>query len=779
MAAKGRSIASQVATEEHGVVAPEVPGSAVERLQQAAGNRAVSQALDPGLRAEMEDRLGGDLSQVRIHTDAVRAGELGAAAVTAGSDVYFAPGVYEPDTRPGRAVIAHELAHVLQQTRHSGPSGVDAEAAASAAALGGGPVVGTAPLGAAQMVTPEEEEDLRLAAEESGRAGRGAFADDPDFYPELYELGPGQEDEDFRSLQHELGEEPYGVGIPGSTNPPGGQEAPNKAAGRFMHTWAQRIRQELVTANSARRAELMRRLNLTWPANVVPNEGPNKLVLELPEGKTYIPDGIDVQSGTVYELKPEGSRAAGRRQARTYAFHMDREVPRGARLTWSTEVVTYNMDAAIDWLIEIGELPRDAREQLARMRAGGGGRSGGGRSGGGRSGGGRSGGTGQRPGEPAKVAAKPPVKRSPAEEPAPAAPKPPVRPRPVAKPAPSAPAAQEPSGRTVPVRTVEGGVGPKAPPTTEPPAATKPASTQPARAKPVPPPAQPSLQEFRQNRLNELAGRTGAVNTATAAVFQNFHEQNMGRKQAEEVGNAYAELARLQPEIDRLTAQGYWVVKVVTFDVPEVPDFFGEAAGWTEEKDIKRFVGAHLRYGKTREDAYEDRGRPEGPQLYAADPSIAYRAAPQLPRVEAGRRWEDAVLGVVPPERAGPEYQVTHPDEEISGLWKTTGEPQESSLSILVTGKQLQVSMRWADHEYGVAGVRWSPDEGVLQVRFTSEKLPGWVRDSTFQLVGPGLIRETYVSGYPAARGQGVTDSGQRVWGEPTHFRASMEKVRR
>src|SRR6185437_6266272 len=165
MAGKGRSAAPRAHRDDaHGPVAPEVPGSAIERLQHAAGNRAVSRALDPGLRAEMEDRLGHDLSQVRIHADAARAGELGAAAVTEGSDVYFAPSVYEPETRPGRAVIAHELAHVLQQSGHSRPSGMDLEAAADAAALGGGPVAGSAPVGAAQQITPEEEENLRMAA---------------------------------------------------------------------------------------------------------------------------------------------------------------------------------------------------------------------------------------------------------------------------------------------------------------------------------------------------------------------------------------------------------------------------------------------------------------------------------------------------------------------------------------------------------------------------------------------------------------------------------------
>jgi hypothetical protein len=61
-----------------------------------------------------------DLSAVRIHADA-EAGALTrtmrAAAVTVGDDVYFAAGRFRPDTRPGRALIAHELTHVQQQRR--------------------------------------------------------------------------------------------------------------------------------------------------------------------------------------------------------------------------------------------------------------------------------------------------------------------------------------------------------------------------------------------------------------------------------------------------------------------------------------------------------------------------------------------------------------------------------------------------------------------------------------------------------------------------------------
>ena len=66
----------------------------------------------------MSAAFGYDFSGVRVHTDA-KAGELSsqlnARAFTIGSDVAFAGGEYQPGTLIGDALIAHELAHVVQQ----------------------------------------------------------------------------------------------------------------------------------------------------------------------------------------------------------------------------------------------------------------------------------------------------------------------------------------------------------------------------------------------------------------------------------------------------------------------------------------------------------------------------------------------------------------------------------------------------------------------------------------------------------------------------------------
>jgi hypothetical protein len=74
--------------------------------------------LDPGARSFLEDRLGSDFSDVRVHTGAgadESARSINAQAYTVGTDVVFRSGAYQPDTSAGRHVLAHELAHVIQQ----------------------------------------------------------------------------------------------------------------------------------------------------------------------------------------------------------------------------------------------------------------------------------------------------------------------------------------------------------------------------------------------------------------------------------------------------------------------------------------------------------------------------------------------------------------------------------------------------------------------------------------------------------------------------------------
>ena len=80
---------------------------------------STGQPLDEDAKTFFERRLGHDFSRVRIHDDA-RAAEsaraVGALAYTVGTDVVFATGRYAPQSGAGRKLLAHELAHVVQQS---------------------------------------------------------------------------------------------------------------------------------------------------------------------------------------------------------------------------------------------------------------------------------------------------------------------------------------------------------------------------------------------------------------------------------------------------------------------------------------------------------------------------------------------------------------------------------------------------------------------------------------------------------------------------------------
>jgi len=80
--------------------------------------RSPGAPLEPGTRAFMEPRFGHDFGHVRVHADthtAQSADAVNALAYTVGRDVAFAAGRHTPHTDQGRRLLAHELAHVLQQ----------------------------------------------------------------------------------------------------------------------------------------------------------------------------------------------------------------------------------------------------------------------------------------------------------------------------------------------------------------------------------------------------------------------------------------------------------------------------------------------------------------------------------------------------------------------------------------------------------------------------------------------------------------------------------------
>jgi hypothetical protein len=131
------------------------------------------QPLDAGTKAMFEAGFGHDFSKVRVHTDdkaSQSAKEMSALAYTLGPHIAFRSGEHRPETPAGRRLLAHELAHVIQQknappaeTLNIGPSGTSLEREAKQAAGIGAkgmekPAIGAGP----QVIQRADENELQF-----------------------------------------------------------------------------------------------------------------------------------------------------------------------------------------------------------------------------------------------------------------------------------------------------------------------------------------------------------------------------------------------------------------------------------------------------------------------------------------------------------------------------------------------------------------------------------------------------------------------------------------
>lgn len=163
---------------------PPVPTGGLERLQRAAGNRAVATLLqrqadeaagdqvrsvlggggvplEAGFRNRAEQFFGANLSQVRVHTGgaaAESARAVGARAYTSGSNIVFGSGQYDTSSSAGQQRLAHELTHVVQQQR--------------------GPVAGTLTAGGLKISDPSDRFES-----EADRLGAAFLAGQPALVP--------------------------------------------------------------------------------------------------------------------------------------------------------------------------------------------------------------------------------------------------------------------------------------------------------------------------------------------------------------------------------------------------------------------------------------------------------------------------------------------------------------------------------------------------------------------------------------------------------------------
>jgi hypothetical protein len=94
-------------------------------MPEIVQRKSLGKPLDKSVKTLMESRFGEDFEDVRIHTDAEArdtAQHLNADAFTMQKDIFFAAGKYDPTSYRGKRLLAHELTHVVQQTRGLRPA---------------------------------------------------------------------------------------------------------------------------------------------------------------------------------------------------------------------------------------------------------------------------------------------------------------------------------------------------------------------------------------------------------------------------------------------------------------------------------------------------------------------------------------------------------------------------------------------------------------------------------------------------------------------------------
>jgi hypothetical protein len=157
---------SPIAAERKAGAATETSSAFSAPSEQCRAGSAIPQTL----LGQMSRSFAHDFSGVRIHTGEAAdqaARTFQAAAFTHGSEIYFANGRYQPETARGRWLIAHELAHVVQQRgaclerTSNADSSLEHQASRAAhAAITGRPALAT-PGSSALTVQCETEAELR------------------------------------------------------------------------------------------------------------------------------------------------------------------------------------------------------------------------------------------------------------------------------------------------------------------------------------------------------------------------------------------------------------------------------------------------------------------------------------------------------------------------------------------------------------------------------------------------------------------------------------------
>ena len=165
-----------------GTQAPPISEALEARIAAA---RDGGQPLDDLVRASIEPSFGMDLGDVRVHTDTEAdhlSRNLKARAFTAGKDVFFRHGDYQPGSTEGTRLLAHELTHVAQQSETpSAPAKTDSAPSASFKVTG--QTAARASGGKRSAVARHMETDVEIARQPEEVKGGAEAATPPPAMP--------------------------------------------------------------------------------------------------------------------------------------------------------------------------------------------------------------------------------------------------------------------------------------------------------------------------------------------------------------------------------------------------------------------------------------------------------------------------------------------------------------------------------------------------------------------------------------------------------------------
>jgi hypothetical protein len=123
------ALSSKAGTVPSGILMRKANGNSADEASAtdavASASASSGMSLPADLRERFEGSLGTDLSDVRLHTgpsSQAAASSIGARAYAVGNDIHFGAGELDTSSHAGQHLLAHEVAHTVQQRGGSAPS---------------------------------------------------------------------------------------------------------------------------------------------------------------------------------------------------------------------------------------------------------------------------------------------------------------------------------------------------------------------------------------------------------------------------------------------------------------------------------------------------------------------------------------------------------------------------------------------------------------------------------------------------------------------------------